>query len=419
MKSNPYSRRDVLTGAVLSAASFGLGMALGGRLGPIAPKSPSESWESDFRLRESATTAIAFHPFLNSHSRSGHPEHPLRTEAALQGIRAFQVKNSKSDLFSVKRPLSIEADPLKFLQSVHDEEYIENLRGNLSKTDFLNSSRWAPYGGEFAFPAAVLAAGLTSEMAKKIFVGEVQNGFSVVRPPGHHAGSGFGGGYCLFNNVALAAKSLTVDLASGTANTSADGAVKEKRVAIVDLDVHHGNGTEEIFYRDPSVLYVSIHQDGWPYTGAFERVGEGDGRGTNVNVPLPAGAGDEAWMTAVEKIAVPSIRRFSPAMIFVSMGFDTFWRDPQGSMNVSSAGQAQMLLSLSALSAEVCGGKLCVVLEGGYQADALRAGSENVMKVLMGQSDRFVEPFEVPKFSNETADRVDQMLQKVLRLHKL
>jgi acetoin utilization deacetylase AcuC-like enzyme len=407
MKSSGYTRRDVLAGAVLSAASIGFGVALGGRLLPWASKHSPEAWEGDFRFRDGATSAIAFHPFLNSHNRPGHAENPIRTDAALQGIRNFQKSTPESDLYSIPRPLLVEADPLGLLRIVHDEKYIEKIREKLPEADFLNSSRWAPYGGEFAFQAAVLAATLTSELGKRIFAGEVQNGFSVIRPPGHHAGSDFGGGYCLFNNVAVAAKSV------------ANVATQNNRVAIVDLDVHHGNGTEEIFYKDPSVLYVSIHQDEWPFTGAIDRAGEGEGRGTNINVPLPTGAGDRAWMMAVEKVVIPSIRRFAPAMIFVSMGFDTYWRDPQGSMNVTSVGQAQMLSRLNALAAEICDGKICVVLEGGYMPDALRAGSENVMKVLSGQSEGFVEPFAVPQFDFEDADKVEQILQKVLRLHGL
>jgi acetoin utilization deacetylase AcuC-like enzyme len=416
MKSSGYSRRDVLAGAVLSAASFGFGVALGGRLLPWAAKDSPEAWEGDFRFREGATSAIAFHPFLNSHNRPGHAENPIRTDAALQGIRDFQNSTPESVLSSIPRPRLIEKDPLELLRIVHDEKYIEKMREKLPKADFLNSSRWAPYGGEFAFPAAVLAATLTSELGKKIFAGEVQNGFSVIRPPGHHAGSDFGGGYCLFNNVAVAAK--TVSNLANTAN-NASAVTEGSRVAIVDLDVHHGNGTEEIFYKDPSVLYVSIHQDEWPYTGAIDRTGEGEGRGTNINVPLPPGSGDRAWMTAVEKVVIPSIQRFAPAMIFVSMGFDTYWRDPQGSMNVTSVGQAQMLSRLYALAAEICGGKICVVLEGGYMPDALRAGSKNVMKVLSGQLEGFVEPFAVPQFDSEDAAKVEQILQKVLRLHGL
>lgn len=403
MESRRYSRREILSAGTVTAASFGLGAALGGRFWPSESASSAKSWEAALRLRSDAATAIAFHPFLNSHNRPGHPENPLRTDAALQGLRDFQDKNLRDDFYSVPRPLLFESDPLRLLLSAHSEKYVQRIKEKSATMDFLNSSRWAPYGGEFAFQSAVLAAALTSELAQKIFSGDVRNGFSIVRPPGHHAGRDFGGGYCLFNNVAVAAKNLG----------------KGQRVAIVDLDVHHGNGTEEIFYRDPNVFYVSVHQDEWPYTGSLDRVGEAAGRGTNINVPLPTGADDRAWNAAVEKVVVPALQRFLPSIIFVSLGFDTFWRDSQGSMSVTSSGQAQMLLNLNKLAKQICDGKLCVVLEGGYLPDAVRAGSENVMKVLMGQTDGFVEPFVVPEFKFEDSSRVDQTLQKVLRLHKL
>lgn len=393
------SRRQLLWGAAISAASMGLGFGVGARFGPNSRKL------DDLRFNRAATTGLAYHTFLNMHSRDGHSENPYRTDAGLRGILSEQRLNPDLGIFEIQRPTSLEADPIGLLSIAHSPTYIKSVKDNSLAADFLSKSKWSPYGGGSAFPAAVLAAGLATELANSIFLGTLQNGLALVRPPGHHAGSDFGGGYCLFNNAAVAAATIA----------KAHGA----KVAIIDLDVHHGNGTEEIFYRDPNVLYVSIHQDDWPFTGDAGKTGEGPGQGTNINIPLPYGAGDTEWARVFTEVVFPAVERFSPKMIFLSMGFDTHWRDPQGSMNLSSAGQASLMKEVYSAADRLCDKKLCVVLEGGYQADVLETGITNCIRVLSNSTNGVADKFGQSPIQFNQFEKVDKLLKSVKSLHGL
>lgn len=406
MENNRYSRRDILGGVVISAASLGVGVALGSRLTSLGSQLLGENAELGLRYNRSSKVALAYHPFLNSHQRFGHPEGPPRTDAGLEGIRNLQKTEAKVDLFPLSRPTLLEKDPKSLLGVVHTSNYIDTVQSEIANAEFLTKSRWSPYGGQSAFSAAVLAAALTTDLSRKISDGELNAGFALVRPPGHHAGANFSGGYCLFNNVAIAAASVA----------------GERKIAIVDLDVHHGDGSQDIFYRNPNILYASIHQDEWPYTGALEKTGEGPGLGSNINVPLPVGAGDRAWQEALTKVVLPALKRFAPEMIFVSMGFDTHWRDPQGSMNLSSNGQASMLGSLKTLADEISSGKICVVLEGGYQTEVLEAGAANVIKVLTNHTSGFWEPFGLPPVPNDEqalSEKAERVIATAMKIHGL
>ncbi|MBN8540697.1 MAG: histone deacetylase [Deltaproteobacteria bacterium] len=342
---------------------------------------------------------------MNLHSRDGHSENPYRTDAGLRGILSEQKLDPELGIFKIERPMKLEADPMGLLSIAHKPAYIKSVKDISAAADFLSKSKWAPYGGGFAFPAAVLAAGLTTELANSIFLGTLQNGLALVRPPGHHAGSDFGGGYCLFNNTAVAAATIVKSHSA--------------KVAIIDLDVHHGNGTEEIFYRDPNVLYISIHQEDWPFTGDAGKTGEGPGQGTNINIPLPHGAGDAQWARVFAEVALPALERFSPKMIFLSMGFDTHWRDPQGSMTLSSAGQAGLMQEVCSIANRLCDKKLCVVLEGGYQADVLETGIANCMRVLTNRVNGFADEFGQSPIPFNQFEKVDKVLKSVKSLHGL
>lgn len=393
------SRRQILWGTALSAASLGLGFGLGAKLRTKALLA------KDLQFSSASKTGLAYHTFLNSHSREGHSENPYRTDAGLRGIQSVQELDSELTLFQLERPLNLEVDPIRLLSVAHSQNYIESVKTSTSDAEFLTTSRWSPYGGEFAFSAAVLAAALTTELANRISSGDLKNGLALVRPPGHHAGSSFSGGYCLFNNVAVAAATIAKQ--------------SNSRVAIVDLDVHHGNGTQDIFYQDPNVLYVSVHQDDWPYTGEANKVGEGKGRGTNINIPMPLGAGDTEWIGAVDEVIFPVIERFAPKMIFLSMGFDTHWRDPQGSMNLSSLGQAKLIEKIQMLANRFCDGKLCVVLEGGYQADVLENGIANTIRVLSDRPHGYVDKFGPSSVKFEESKQAEKILKSVKALHGL
>jgi acetoin utilization deacetylase AcuC-like enzyme len=224
------------------------------------------------------------------------------------------------------------------IERCHDRQYVERIRA-VSAPTLLDLETVC---SETTYPACLLAAGAAIAAAR-------QDSFALVRPPGHHALAGRGMGFCIFNNVAVAARWAQAELAVG-------------RVAIVDWDVHHGNGTQAIFWDDPSVLYVSLHQ--WPFypgTGTPEEQNE-----TTVNVPLPAGSGDDDYARAWDEDVEPAVRRFDPELVLVSAGFDAHREDPLAGMAVSEEGFRELARRSAALAPRVA-----AVLEGGYNLQTL------------------------------------------------
>lgn len=210
-----------------------------------------------------------------------------------------------------------------------------------------------------SYDIARCAAGSTVEIVRAVAEKRAPPGLAMVRPPGHHATRERAMGFCLINNVAVAATTL---LREGLA----------ERVAIYDFDVHHGNGTEAIFYGDPNVLYLSTHQ--WPFypgTGEKHRTGSGAGEGANLNVPLPAGTGDEVLLEVSRSVLGPRVRNFSPDMILLSAGFDAFERDPLGGFAVTVEGFASLARFWREMAESTCEGRIAGVLEGGYDLDGL------------------------------------------------
>jgi acetoin utilization deacetylase AcuC-like enzyme len=205
-----------------------------------------------------------------------------------------------------------------------------------------------------------------------------QRGFSLNRPPGHHATKNRGMGFCLLNNVAIAAEYLIRER----------GAV---RVAIVDLDLHHGNGTQDIFWQRRDVLYISTHQSPlYPGTGMLEETGEGYGRGYTANFPLPPASGDRAYQTVMGELILPLIDRYEPEMILVSAGFDAHWRDPLGHMRLSADGYYKLIAELRRWADIHCGGRISLVLEGGYDLGAIGTSAQAAAAALLE------EPWEDP-----------------------
>jgi acetoin utilization deacetylase AcuC-like enzyme len=200
---------------------------------------------------------------------------------------------------------------------------------------------------------------------------DISAAVALVRPPGHHALPNAAMGYCLFNNVAIAAR-----------HAQARGIAK---VMIVDIDVHHGNGTQSIFYADPSVLFISTHQGGlYPSSGWERETGQGAGLGTTLNLPLPAGAGDQAFERLCAEIIQPAADRFAPDFMLVSAGYDAHWRDPLGSLQLSARGYGKIVRSLRDIARRHCRGQIALVLEGGYDLAAVSASVIASLHALLG-----------------------------------
>jgi acetoin utilization deacetylase AcuC-like enzyme len=287
--------------------------------------------------------ALVHHPRYHEHRQTiGHPEKPERLDAVVERLR-------KEGLW--KDVLTPEPVDLKLLEKVHTPAYIGSVR-NFGE-GFMDSDT---YVRPQTYSIALLAAGGTVLAAcRALETGKPT--FALVRPPGHHAGSYHGGGFCYFNNVAMAAEALLQ---------------KVRRVAIVDIDLHHGNGTQDIFYSRKDVLYISTHQGGiFPGTGLPEDLGDGEGLGFNICVPLPGGSGDATFGLFTKKILRPVLVKYRPDAILVSFGGDAHYMDPLGGLSLTSPGYGDLVNELLGLSRELCGGALAFTLEGGYHVGAL------------------------------------------------
>jgi len=250
---------------------------------------------------------------------------------------------------------------------------------------------------ERSYEAALLAAGGLLQTCDAVLDGEIERGVALVRPPGHHAERERAMGFCLFNNVAVAAAHLR---ARGV-----------ERVVVVDWDLHHGNGTQHSFEYDPDVLYVSTHQ--YPYypgTGAVEEVGFGAGAGRTLNLPFPAGFGDAEFARAFDEIVLPVCRQFAPGFVLISAGFDGDVRDPLGSLCVTPAGFAAMARACVRLADETAGGRIAAVLEGGYDLGALVDGVDTVLAAFAGAT-------RPPPLVTGDARNLDRVASRVREAH--
>jgi acetoin utilization deacetylase AcuC-like enzyme len=237
----------------------------------------------------------------------------------------------------------------------HTRDHIAKIKA-LSEAGYGEAS-WLTPLGKGSYEIALLAAGGAMVATDAVVQGKVRNAYALIRPPGHHAVADLGMGFCLFGNAVIAIHHAKATYGIG-------------KVATVDWDVHHGNGTQAAFYADPSVLTISLHQDNLypPASGGIEERGEGKGLGTNINVPLPPGSGNGAYIAAFERVVIPALRRFKPELIVVPSGFDGSGVDPLGRQMVSSEGYRAMTRMLLSAADELCQGRLVMTHEGGYSA---------------------------------------------------
>jgi acetoin utilization deacetylase AcuC-like enzyme len=293
-----------------------------------------------------------------------HPESPERLIAARQGLRSAMSA-------AVRRPLAARAATLEELTRVHGAPYIAQLSHRLAHgSGQLDGDTYFSPG---THEAAWLAAGSAAELACTLLGGETRRGLALLRPPGHHAVADAAMGFCLLNNVAIAARAA---LANGA-----------RRVAIVDWDVHHGNGTQDAFYDDSRVLFISTHQyPFYPGTGSPEQIGSGQGRGYTANVALPAGQGPETYAYAFRRLILPLLDRFCADLVLVSAGFDAHHRDPLAQMMLDTASYHAMASALIEHCNRQGHGRLGLLLEGGYDLVALEQCVEVVSRALLGAS---------------------------------
>jgi histone deacetylase 6 len=322
--------------------------------------------------------------FLEHRAPYAHPEHPGRLEA---------IRDRLDRAGLAERCLAVPA------REATDEELLRihtpALLALVEETAVHDFVQLDPdtYTVPASARAARLAAGGLTDLCARVAAGTLDSGFALLRPPGHHAEAGRAMGFCLFNNVAVAAKALQ---ASGAA----------RKILIVDWDLHHGNGTQDSFWEDPSVLYFSTHQfPFYPGTGAIDEIGGGAGLGYTVNVAWGEGMGDGEYLDAFERVLLPIAARFAPDFVLVSCGFDAADGDPLGGMRVSPAGYA----TLTARLRDLAGGRLVLALEGGYDLDAISRSAEACVRVLLGEA--------APPMSSASS-RATRILDAVVRAQK-
>jgi acetoin utilization deacetylase AcuC-like enzyme len=294
----------------------------------------------------------------------GYPELPERLRGILAHLRSAGLEIADLHPPSAEAPAAPTADgepgpaAMAAVTALHTEGYVRRFRSAVARGDALLDSADNPLSaGTWTASWAAVEAALAA--ADWVAGGRDRVGFAAVRPPGHHAETATAMGFCFFNNVAIAAEHLR----------RRHGAA---RVAIFDFDVHHGNGTQHLFEERPDVFYASTHQyPFYPGTGAADEVGVGPGVGATLNLPLPAGTGDDGYAAAIEGRVLPELRRFAPEVLLISAGFDAWKRDPLGGMAVTEQGFARWGQWLRQLAADVCGGRILAVLEGGYDLESL------------------------------------------------
>ena len=299
--------------------------------------------------------------FLRHEAAFAHPERPERLEACVASLK---------DAGLWQQMVRVPAQPISWdeLEGIHDARYLDFLKSWEGRAGSLDPDTFCAEG---SIVAALAAAGGVRDLTRGVLEGTLDAGLALVRPPGHHAERDRACGFCLIGNVAVGAM---VAKQQGM------------KVAVVDFDVHHCNGTQDIFYEDDKVYVCSIHRYGagfFPGTGVASETGRGLGQGTTLNVPLPVDVGDNRYLDALDQSILPALRQFRPDLLLVSAGFDAHERDPLGGHRVSDEGFVAIINRLASLAEEQCQGRWVAVLEGGYDLTALASGVTNLARALL------------------------------------
>ena len=342
----------------------------------------------------STKVGLVYDPIYLEHDTGNHCETAHRL---VETMALLKKKGITEKVVSIPpRPASIDE-----LLTIHSKEHIARVeRISLGGGGWLDGDTVA---SPSSYDAALYAAGGLIEAVDAVLEGKVESAFGLVRPPGHHATQDQAMGFCLFNNVAIAARHALN---------------KVDRVLIADFDVHHGNGTQDLFYNEPRVLYFSTHQSPhYPGTGRVEEIGAGEGKGTTINVPLPGGCGDEEYLRAYNEVLTPASERFRPDLILVSAGYDLHWADLLSSMLVSTTGFAQITMIIKRLADELCEGRLVFTLEGGYDLAAISQSVRATIEVLLRETE-IDDPLGESQLGSGSRD-IGPLLQSVKQIHSL
>ncbi len=337
-----------------------------------------------------AHSAVVIGPeFLKHDPGAFHSESPERLKVLLDLTRDLQGK-----ALQILPPREASREEI---ETCHSNRYVDLIRST-SETN-----RYALDGDTItcsdSYGTALIAVGGFLRLLDSMAGGDFQNGFALVRPPGHHALREHAMGFCLFNTVAIGAHHLQRHYGA-------------KRILIMDWDVHHGNGTQDAFYQDPSVLYISTHQyPFYPGTGSMEEVGKGKGEGHTVNIPLPSGCGDREYFEVFKEVVIPIAGRYEPDWILVSAGFDPHRRDPLGGMGVTEKGFGAMASSLLSLAQKYTAGRIAFLLEGGYNLAALKDSVASVLQTMVGTGQS-----ELP--AQTGGSKIDTLIRKILKIQE-
>ncbi|SVB37600.1 uncharacterized protein METZ01_LOCUS190454 [marine metagenome] len=307
-------------------------------------------------------TGYASDPFYLRHETEPHPENPGR-------LIAIQNRLESSEFYNNLIPIQPRKATAEEIGMVHDSGYVASVKQscadevrNLDADTVISSN---------SYDAALLSAGAGMKAIDQLIDGNIHNAFCAVRPPGHHAEQDHAMGFCLFNNVGIAAR-----YAQKTKGLN--------KIFIFDWDVHHGNGSQHSFYSDPSIYYSSTHQyPFYPGTGAKEETGTGDGLGTTLNLPMDAYSDDDDYLSAVENKLIPEIQHYKPDLIIISAGFDAHQNDPLAQIQLTTDCFGKMTELLMGIAMDVCDGRLLSMLEGGYDYDALSDSVRLHMQTLL------------------------------------
>lgn len=336
------------------------------------------------------------------------PEHPV-IEGDLHVENHIRIERTKkllqkTGLLQQLHVMEPRPADLEEILTCHNQEYVDQVKSTCNNGGGLVGP-FTPVS-ESSYEIALLSAGGVLTAIDAVMTGEVDHAFALIRPPGHHAISSTGVGFCIFNNTAIGAN-------------YARNKYGLERVMILDWDVHHGNGIQDMFYGDPGILYVSLHQENYfpPGSGLMEEQGEGIGKGFNVNIPLPAGTGDRGYQYVMEQVVAPLADRYQPELIMIAAGQDANSHDPIGRMMVSSKGFRTMMQQVKELADRLCQGRLVLVQEGGYSPTYMPVCTFTVIEELAGFETGFEDPFLISE--GERMDPVYSVVSDVKKVNGL